>query len=1204
MPRLFPSLCRALALLLGAPAAFAASGNVDFPRYPSISPDARTIAFTWRGDIWSVPVSGGLAERLTSNPSNDLRTAWSPDAKTIAFNSSRLGGMNIFTMNADGSNVATVTSSDRTLILSGFTPDGKTILLSSSREGDVYRAPRPYKVGASGGEIERLMDCFGDAPQMSPDGTKVVFERGGSEWSRRSYKGPDNRDLWLYDVNAKSFTRLTTWDGNDGKARWRNNNTLVYLSDRELSTVNVYTMTLEGGETKARRLTNFEGSDVHDLDVSRDGTTCVCNVWDTLYTLNLREASPQARPVTVNAPEDLADDFTLKNIGKECTAAQLNPDGKTLAVIAYGQVYVRATEEKSPTRRVTTGAGRCREIAWSPDGVKLYYSGDQDGSDGLYVATVEKTRDEIKDAFKKTAKPDAKSEEPPKPADGTDKKDENKEEPKADAAKADDAAKRDKKDTPETDPAKLAERWTKAIRFKVEPVNTGRKGGIGGDNERYPSPSPDGKSLAFRRGRGDILILDLASGAVRTLLSSWDYENSFRWSPDSRFIAYSTNDENFNADIWIARADASKPPVNITRHPDNDTSPRWSADGKVLAFLSERRGDTDVYAVYLDKELESLPPQDLEKYYKDAAEAAKKRKPLGHEKKKEDAKKDESKKDEPKKDEPRKDEPKPAPSEPPTQAKADPAPADPGAKPADAPADKKPEADKKSDAEKKPEPPPFEPDLDDAYLRLRRITAMPGNEGSLEITPGGDRVIFTGNDNADGGEGLFSIKWNADTKDRKRLADGSPSVQGVSLTGDKVLFIDKGSTSTVPPDGGKTESLAVEDKVRLDLKAQAAQKFTEAARVLGEVFYHPTMKDLDWKTVSERYLALAKQTRTSEEFAYVGMRLVGELNASHLGVYPPPEPAPLSEPCGRLGINAAAAAAPDRVFQVTAVIPRGPASVGPMALKVGDLITAIDFEPFKPTDTLESRLRGKVGKEVTLTLKRAPKEGTDREELTALITPISNGAEDDLRYHWWADRNAEKVRELTGGKLGYLHIRAMGEAALWDFERDLFAAAEGKAGLLVDVRNNGGGSTADLVLASLMVRPHAYTVPRGAAPNKDAYPRDRLYIQRYTKPVNMLCNEKSFSNAEIISHAFKTLQRGHLCGQQTYGGVISTDATQLIDGTTVRLPFRGWFLPDGTDMESHGAMPDVLTVQTPEDESANRDRQLEEAAADLMKRAN
>ena len=145
--------------------------------------------------------------------------------------------------------------------------------------------------------------------------------------------------------------------------------------------------------------------------------------------------------------------------------------------------------------------------------------------------------------------------------------------------------------------------------------------------------------------------------------------------------------------------------------------------------------------------------------------------------------------------------------------------------------------------------------------------------------------------------------------------------------------------------------------------------------------------------------------------------------------------------------------------------------------------------------------------------------------------------------------------------------------------------------------------TADRVFASLDARPHAYTVPRGADSSRtDGYPQDRLFIQRYVLPVNMLCNENSYSNAEIISHGFKALERGTLVGTQTTGSVISTGRATLIDGTTIRTPFRGWYLLDGTDMENNGAMPDLVVLQTPEDESAEHDAQLQKAVEDLLER--
>jgi len=177
-----------------------------------------------------------------------------------------------------------------------------------------------------------------------------------------------------------------------------------------------------------------------------------------------------------------------------------------------------------------------------------------------------------------------------------------------------------------------------------------------------------------------------------------------------------------------------------------------------------------------------------------------------------------------------------------------------------------------------------------------------------------------------------------------------------------------------------------------------------------------------------------------------------------------------------------------------------------------------------------------------------------REDVKEVVeVPGSHGlVEGELNTrHGFLAHNARMVEEWSDGRLGYIHIQGMNQPSLDVFERDLFAACEGKDGLIVDVRNNGGGWTTDRLLSSIMVRPHAYTIPRGADPDDTGhYPQDRLFIARYTLPMNALCNEKSFSNAEIFSHAFKNLGRGTLVGQETWGGVISTGGFGLIDGTS------------------------------------------------------
>ncbi|HHN77097.1 MAG TPA: peptidase S41, partial [Phycisphaerales bacterium] len=252
---------------------------------------------------------------------------------------------------------------------------------------------------------------------------------------------------------------------------------------------------------------------------------------------------------------------------------------------------------------------------------------------------------------------------------------------------------------------------------------------------------------------------------------------------------------------------------------------------------------------------------------------------------------------------------------------------------------------------------------------------------------------------------------------------------------------------------------------------------------------------------------------------------------------------------------------------------------------------------------LHAAMIGTAGKETLITAERPTDDGPA--EVNLVLIPHGQRAETDMRYRDEVEHREALVHEWSNGRLGYLHIRGMSAPQVRDYERDLFAAAQGRDGLIIDVRDNGGGWTTDILLASLTAPAHAYTIPRGADPDTvefDDYPRGRRLIHAYQRPVDVLMNEHSYSNAEIFSHAIKTIGRGRLVGTETHGAVISTGAHTLIDGTVIRIPFRGWYLPDGTDMEHHGAKPDVDVPQLPTDEAAGQDRQLKAAVEDLLKR--
>jgi len=1217
-------------------AAAGAAVPVSIVQFPSLSPDGTLIVYAAAGDLWAVPAAGGTATRLTSHPADERRSAISPDGGTLAFESDREGSRNIYVapLLRTPTGIATgpikrITFADRAQTLSGFSPDGQYILFTANLESSLYRSTRLYRVGVEGGPVERLTDAFGASPRLTPDGATLIFHRGRLEATRPKYQGAGSSDLWKLTMATGQFDRLTTSPFSDGEGFPLADGSVLYVSSRDGANHNLYKLAPTATDATApTALTNFSlpqadnpatiGHGVRDLNVAPGGSAAVFVVWDTLYTLDLRQAGAKPVSVAISASGDSDElDTSRVNLAREVSEQALSPDGKTIALIARGEVFVRGTEEGRPTRRVTFTAGRERGLTWSPDNRVLYFASDETGPSRLYYATVSLAKDDLTPADEKAeeekkaeeAKDEAKKDEAKKSddkkADASDAKPADAE-PKDDAAKGDD--KKDEAKKPVKKKIDYAKRWSESLRFEVKPLEpeglgAGTNDGLLGVELRSPRPSPDGTRLLFSRGLGDLVMMDLKTRRCRVLMDGWN-EAEVEWAGDSRHIVYAREDEDFNSDIWLLDTgetiDASNgavngasngavngAAVNLTKHPDLDDSPRLSADGKVLYFRSERgreNFDFGVWKVMLDKKLESLRPYELEEYFKKAAEAGKKRKPIEPVlwDQPEEAKVEAEKKDE---------------------AKAEPAAMDEAVKPdAAKPEEKKDDAAKPE--EKKDEPAkkakPKKPtvltfDAADAWQRVRRMTTPPGSAGTLATTPGGERVVLSAD--GDPERTLYSISYKGD--DRKSIQVGAVSEVSVSLDGTKVAFIRTGQASLAPVSGGKAEPMTIDAPVVIEVAAQQKQKFLEAARIMGNGFYHFSLKGLNWKALTERYQTLAIRARTNQEFDRVFTMMLGELDGSHTGINGPSSFTAASPATGYLGADFTMTAQGPRVRRV---ITGSPADKKTSKLEVGDVIRAVDGRDVAGLDIADAML-GKSGREVLLTIDR----GSPAVSTTVLIVPTGSGEDSDLRYRQEVlDRRAE-VEQLSGGTLGYLHIRAMSQASVDDFERDLFAAAQGKRGLVIDVRDNGGGSTADILLASLTAPQHSYTAPRGVDPSKaakDAYPRDRRLIYGYSRPISVLCNENSFSNAEIFSHAIKTIGRGKLVGTATYGGVISTGAATLIDGTTLRTPFRGWFLT-GTDadMENNGAKPDINVPQLPAEEVAGVDAQLEAAVKELMGRA-
>jgi tricorn protease len=271
-------------------------------------------------------------------------------------------------------------------------------------------------------------------------------------------------------------------------------------------------------------------------------------------------------------------------------------------------------------------------------------------------------------------------------------------------------------------------------------------------------------------------------------------------------------------------------------------------------------------------------------------------------------------------------------------------------------------------------------------------------------------------------------------------------------------------------------------------------------------------------------------------------------------------------------------------YKVTHVYKHGPADKDYVKVKAGDYVLAIDGEPLKAGDNYWKRYADAPGRRLEFLVNSKP---TADGAWTAKITPVSAFQQGTLEYEKWvADRRA-LVDKLSGGTVGYLHIRQMNEPSLRKFERDLTELHHKKA-LIIDQRFNPGGGIDQELLQILQQRQYQYTRVR-----------DSVHVTRplrgFFGPMVVMENERSTSDAEVFPDGFRTLKLGKVVGVTTYGAVIGTGAYQLMDGSSIRTPSSGLWNVNGTNLENNGVVPDVYVDNTPEDFLKGRDAQIEKA---------
>ncbi|GAB7108325.1 S41 family peptidase [Streptomyces phaeofaciens JCM 4814] len=436
---------------------------------------------------------------------------------------------------------------------------------------------------------------------------------------------------------------------------------------------------------------------------------------------------------------------------------------------------------------------------------------------------------------------------------------------------------------------------------------------------------------------------------------------------------------------------------------------------------------------------------------------------------------------------------------------------------------------------------------------------------------------------------------------QQRFEHLAADADGFEVSGDgkRLLLWADGKLKVVPSDRRASGDEDSDSNITVDLArirqtvdpaAEWRQMYDETGRVMRDNFWRADLGGVDWDGVLDRYRPLLDRVATHDDLVDLLWEVHGELGTSHAYV----------SPRGGYGqgarqglLGADISRHEDGGWRIDRILPsetsdpdaRSPLAAPGVAVRPGDTIAAVAGQPVDPVTGPGPLLVGTAGRPVELTI--SPSGGGEPRH--AVVVPIAD--EEALRYHAWvADRRAY-VHESSGGRLGYLHVPDMQAPGWAQIHRDLRIEVA-REGLVVDVRENRGGHTSQLVVEKLARRIVGWDVPRGM--RASSYPEDAP-----RGPVVAVANEFSGSDGDIVNAAIKALGIGPVVGTRTWGGTIGIDSRyRLVDGTLVTQPkYAIWLEGYGWGVENHGVDPDVEVVCRPQDHAAGRDVQLDEAVA-------
>ena len=695
----------------------------------------------------------------------------------------------------------------------------------------------------------------------------------------------------------------------------------------------------------------------------------------------------------------------------------------------------------------------------------------------------------------------------------------------------------------------------------------------GADTYYYAAKwSPDSKKLLWSDRLQRLRYVDVTTKAVTPVdQDKYGEIESYNWSPDSQWIAWSRPEENGMSRVYLYSV-GNKQQTAVTDSWYGSGEVVFSDDGKYLLLSSAR----DFKPTFGDEEFENVY-RDMERVYLVtlAKETANPLAPKSDEvgKAEEKRKKEKAKEAEEKKPE-----------------------ASPGAT--------KPE-------EKPKKPVVVKVDTDGIQNRIVGLEITPGNYRNIRMLDDG-RIFYLRRTAADEvGEDDQEEFPERDRKshlcvynvdDRKETVLGDANNYQITFDGKKMLVKIKKDYAIIDVPKDKLETKDHEHKIegldmQLDRHAEWRQIYFECWRQMRDFFFSPTMNGIDWKAMRDKYAALLPFVNHRNDLTYLLGELIGELNNGHTYVAAGERPDTRRIKLGLLGAEFSRDPA-TRAYRIDRILPgenwnketRSPLTDIGVNVKPGDYILAINNTPVSSLPNLYDALIGTAGKQVILRVNSKPTDAGARD-----VTVVPTDNEGPLYYLDWVQKNIDYVTKKTGGEVGYLHIPDMGRPGLDEFTKLYFPQIR-KHALIVDVRGNGGGFVSPLVIERLRRALVMVGIARNGMPQTDP-------PQTFTGPMVTLINEFSASDGDIFPYRFKALGLGKLIGKRTWGGVIGIrESLPLVDGGQFFKPEFAIYSKDGKQwiVEGHGVDPDIVVDNDPGKEFKGEDQQLDRALQEIQ----